>query len=105
MHLLDLGITKYLLEFTRSYLNQMVGMEAVKQMDLRLSDITRYPGLIIVKNSLENVSRFTANDYRNIMKVIIFVIDNIYVEYRDGGIPCERLSGVFYKYMKMYMLL
>ena len=63
MHLLDLGITKYLLEFTRIYLQQKVGMEAIKQMDLRLSGIPRYPGLIIIKNGLENVSRFTANDY------------------------------------------
>jgi len=105
MHLLDLGITKYILEFTRIYLQQKVRMEAIKQMDLRLSGIPRYPGLIIIKNGLENVSRFTANDYRNIMKVIIFVMDNLYVEYREDGISCERLCGVFYKYLKMYMIL
>jgi len=105
MHLLDLGITKYFLEFTRIYLQQKVGMEAIKQMDLRLSGIPRYPGLIIIKNGLENVSRFTANNYRNIMKVIIFVMDNLYVEYREDGISCERLCGVFYKYLKMYMIL
>ena len=105
MHLLDLGITKYLLEFTRIYLQQKVGMEAIKQMDLQLSGIPRYPGLIIIKNGLENVSRFTANDYRNIMKVIIFVMDNLYVEYREDEISCERLCGVFYKYLKMYMIL
>ena len=105
MHLLDLGITKYLLEFTRSYLQYNVGTEAIKQMDLRLGTIPRYPGLIIIKNGLENVSRFTANNYRNIMKVIIFVIDNLYTEYREGGIPCERLCSIFHKYLKMYMVL
>lgn len=105
MHLLDLGISKYLLEFTRNYLQQKVGLGAVKQMDLRLGRIPRYPGLIIIKNGLENVSRFTANDYRNIMKVIIFVIDNLYVEYRGGGMPCERLCEIFHKYLKMYMIL
>ena len=62
MHLLDLGIMKYLLEFTRSYLQSKVGTEAIKQMDLRFSAIPRYPGLIIIKNGLENVSCFTAND-------------------------------------------
>lgn len=105
MHLLDLGISKYLLEFTRNYLQQKVGLGAVKQMDLRLCRIPRYPGLIIIKNGLENVSRFTANDYRNIMKVIIFVIDNLYVEYRAGGMPCERLCEIYHKYLKMYMIL
>jgi hypothetical protein len=105
MHMLDLGITKYLLEFTREYLQQKVNAKAVKEMDHRLCAIPRYPGLIILKNGLENVSKFTANDYRNIMKVIIFVIDNLYVNYKEGGLPCERLCNVYYMYLKMYMKL
>jgi hypothetical protein len=105
MHLLDLGITKYLLEFTRVYLQQKVGGKAVKTMDHRLSAIPRYPGLIILKNGLENISRFTANDYRNIMKVIIFVIDNLYGNYKEGGIPCDRLCDMFHIYLDMYMML
>ncbi|CAB4417896.1 unnamed protein product [Rhizophagus irregularis] len=84
MHMLDLGITKYLLE---------------------LRKIPRYPGLIIFKNGLENITKFTANDYRNIMKVIIFVIDNLYDNYKEGGIMCKKLCNVFYKYLKMYMML
>ena len=105
MHLLDLGITKYLLEFTREYLQQKVNNQAVKEMDHRLCEIPRYPGLIVLKNGLENVSRFTANDYRNIMKVIIFVIDNLYDNHKEGGISCNRLCNIFYKYLKMYMKL
>ena len=105
MHMLDLGITKYLLEFTREYLQQKVSAKAVKVMDHRLCAIPRYPGLIILKNGLENISKFTANDYRNIMKVIIFVIDNLYENYKEGGIPCERLCNVFYLYLTMYMKL
>jgi hypothetical protein len=31
MHMLDLGITKYLLEFTRAYLQQNIGGKAVKE--------------------------------------------------------------------------
>jgi hypothetical protein len=105
MHLLDLGITKYLLEFTRAYLQQNVSNKAVKEMDHRLCAIPRHPGLIIVKNGLENVSKFTANDYRNIMKVIIFVIDNLYDNYSEGGITCEKLCNIFHKYLTMYMML
>ena len=59
-------------------------------------------GLNRCKNGLENVSKFTANDYRNIMKVMIFVIDNLYGNYKEGGIPCERLCEVFHIYL-MYM--
>ena len=107
MHLLDLGITKYLLEFTREYLQQKVNNKAVKEMDHRLCAIPRYPGLIVLKNGLENISKFTANDYRNIMKVIIFVIDNLYYNNynKDGGISCNRLCKIFCNYLKMYMKL
>src|SRR3954470_20746544 len=105
MHMLDLGITKYLLEFTREYLQQKVNAKAVKDMDHRLCTISRYPGLIILKNGLENISKFTANDYRNIMKVIIFVIDNLYENYKEGVILCKRLCKVFYLYLTMYMKL
>jgi Plavaka transposase len=105
MHMLDLGITKYLLEFTRAYLQQKVSRKAVKEMDHRLCAIPRYSGLVILKNGLENVSKFTANDYRNIMKVIIFVIDNLYNDYNEDRISCKRLCNVFYKYLKMYMVL
>ena len=105
MHLLDLGITKYLLEFTRSYLHSKVNAKAVKEMDHRLCAIPRYSGLTILKNGLENVSKFTADNYRNIMKVSIFVIDNLYDNYKEGGISCKRLCSIFYNYLKMYMKL
>jgi len=49
MHMLDLRITKYLLEFTRAYLQQNVGGKVVKEMDHRLCAISRYSGLIILK--------------------------------------------------------
>jgi hypothetical protein len=77
----------------------------VKDMDHRLCAIPRYSGLIIVKNRLENVLKFTVNDYRNIMKVIIFVINNLYENYKEEGIPCERLCNVFFIYLMMYMKL
>lgn len=105
MHMLDLGITKYLIEYTRVYLQRKVSNKAVKEMDHRFSNIPRYPGLIILKNGLENVSKFTANDYRNIMKAIIFVVDELYDVYNEGGISCDRLCNVFYTYLKMYIML
>src|SRR5437763_3067961 len=107
MHLLNLGITKYLLEFTQEYLQRKVSNKAIKEMDHRLCAIPRYPGLIVLKNGLENISKFTANNYKNIMKVIIFVIDNLYYDNydKDGGISCNRLCKIFCNYLKMYMKL
>jgi len=54
------------------------------------------------KNGLKNISKFTANDYHNIMKVIIFVIDNLCDNYNE---ECEKLCNIFHKYLKMYMML
>src|SRR2546423_1705127 len=105
MHMFNLGITKYLIEFTCMYLQQKVNNKAVKEMDHRLCAILRHPGLIILKNGLENVLKFTANDYHNIMKVIIFVIDNLYENYNESGILCKSLCDIFYIYLKMYMVL
>ena len=103
MHLLDLGISKYLLEFTWTYIQQKVGMITIKKMDLWLHIIFQYQELVIIKNNLENILWFTANDYCNIMKMIIFIIDNLFVEYKDGGVPCERLCEIFCKYMEIYI--
>ena len=47
-------------------------------MDYKLYIILQYSSLIIIKNRLENISKFTANNYYNIMKIIIFVINNLY---------------------------
>ena len=74
-------------------------------MDNRLYVILRHLGLIILKNGLENVTKFTANDYRNIMKVIIFITDNLYDNYKEGEISSKRLCNIFYKYLKLYMKL
>lgn len=100
MHMLDLGITKYLLEFTREFLRQKVNARAVMEMNRRLCAILRYPDLIVLKN----ISKFTANDYRNIMKVIVFVIDNLYENY-ENGISCKCLCDIFCIYLKMYIIL
>src|SRR5438874_13161586 len=49
MHMLNFGITKYLIEFTCTYLQQKVNNKAVKEMNHRLYVIPRHSGLIILK--------------------------------------------------------
>ena len=55
-----------------------------------------------MKNGLD-MTRMTANDYRNIMKVIIFVLDNLYSQREGEGVTNVDLSEVFYCFNKMYM--
>ena len=80
----------------------MLVAKPLKKWDHRLCAISRYSGLIILKNGLENISKFTANNYRNIMKVIIFIIDNLCDNHNE---ECEKLCNIFHKYLKMYMML
>lgn len=102
MHTLDLGLFKYMLDYTKALLLDQCGSRIWVIVEQRLASIPRYSGLKIMKNGLD-IMRMTANDYRNIMKVIIFVLDNLYMEQRDPGVTNEDLVNVFYHFNKMYM--
>jgi hypothetical protein len=78
MHHLDLGLFQYQIEYTRNLLNDQYGKSIVDEMDRRLARIPRFPGLKIFTNGIQSIARLTANEYRNLMKVMIFVIDNLY---------------------------
>ncbi len=47
-------------------------------MDHCLAAILHYPGLKIFFNSLKSIARLIASEYHDLMKVIIFVVDNLY---------------------------
>ena len=74
MHHLDLDLFHYQIEYTRQLLPNVL----VDELDHRLATISRYPGLKIFSNGLQSIARLTANEYRNLMKVMVFVIDNLY---------------------------
>src|SRR5437868_10584438 len=76
MYHLDLGLFNYQVTFTRELLKELYG-QVVNELDNRLSSISRFPGLKIFKNGLENIKRFTANEFQNMMKVFLFVIEGI----------------------------
>ncbi|UZO12538.1 uncharacterized protein OCT59_004071 [Rhizophagus irregularis] len=71
MHHLDLGLFNYQVTYTRVLLKELCGQIAVDELDNRLAKIPRFPGLKIFKNGLENIKRFTANEFRNMMKNLI----------------------------------
>ena len=50
-----------------------------------------------------DLTRMTAEELRNIMKIIIFVLDNLYEDYRKPGISNKRLCQVYYKFFQMYI--
>ena len=78
MHYLDLGLFNYQIEFTREYLKNIRGTSTVNEMDRRLSNIPRFSGLKIFSHGIQSIARLTANEYKDLMKIMIFVIDNLY---------------------------
>ena len=74
MHHLDLGLFHYQIEYTHQLLPNVL----VDELDHRLATIPRYPGLKIFSNGLQSIARLTADEYRNLMKVMVFAIDNLY---------------------------
>ena len=80
MHHLDLGLFQYQIIFTRDLLKMQHGNSLVDEMDRRLVKIPKFNNLKIFKNKLQSISRLTANEYRDLMKIMVFVIDNLYNE-------------------------
>ncbi len=80
MHHLDLGLFVYQITFTREILKSQHnnGNILVDKIDRRLAAIPRFPDLKIFSNGLQSIARLTANEYRSLMKVMIFVVDNLY---------------------------
>ncbi|RHZ80488.1 hypothetical protein Glove_134g73 [Diversispora epigaea] len=76
MHHLDLGLYHYQIEFTKGIL----GRSSIDKMNERIGTIPRYPGLKIFSKGLQSIARLTASEHRDLMKVMVFVVDEIFKE-------------------------
>jgi hypothetical protein len=110
MHHLDLGLFNYQVVYTRELLKEVCGQIAVDELDNRLASIPRFSGLKIFKNGLENIKWFTADEFRNMMKVFIFVIEGIVEKHHKEIISSNKakrvdaeLVDVYYLWCKMYL--
>ena len=77
MHHLDLELFNYQITFTYNLLKDLYGASILDKLDNRLANIPRYPELKIFKNGIQSLSRITASEYRNLMKVMIFALDDL----------------------------
>src|SRR5688572_6164868 len=101
MHHIDLGLFKYQLEFTQEILKQVRGTELQKVFDDRLRKIPRFPGLKLLGN-LGHLKVATASDYRHLMKIALFALDDIFDEW--NGITCDELCDNYSKFSNMYLM-
>jgi hypothetical protein len=94
MHHLDLGLFNYQIDYTKELLKTR-GKPIVDKMDERIAMIPRHPGLKVFSRGLQSIARLTANEYRDLMKVMIFVVDDLIN---------EELSEVYVKWNEMYLM-
>ena len=76
-------------------------------MDRRLVVISHYLGLKIFFNGLQSITRLIANKYSDLMKVMIFVMDNLYSKNTkniENFIKNNDLAELYKKWINMYML-
>jgi hypothetical protein len=102
MHHIDLGLFKYQLEFTQEVLKQVGGLELQKNFDERLCQIPRFSGLKLL-SKLGAIKVMTAADYRHIMKIAIFALDEIFDD-EWNQITCTEICNIFAKFSKMYIM-
>jgi len=113
MHHLDLGLFKYMLDYTQSLLIEQCGNWVIEEFNNRLAAIPRFPGLKIFKNGITAIQ--TADEYRNVMKVIISIIDGIfddkdpYIEERkykskNPYICSNQLTSIYFLFVQMYIM-
>jgi hypothetical protein len=100
MHHLDLGLFNYQITFTYNLLKELYGTSILDKLDNRLANIPRFPELKIFKNGIQSLSRITANEYRNLMKVMIFVLDNLDISEALN----KRLLNLYEVWNNMYIM-
>ena len=106
MHHLDLSLFRYQVEFTCEILKLQHSSVLVDELNYRLSEISRYQDLKIFSNGLQ-IARLTANEYRNLMKVMVFVVDNLYGKNDkavNNFISNNDLVKLYVSWNEMYIL-
>jgi hypothetical protein len=104
MHHLDLGLFRWQIEFT---LDLLKSHKLVDELDRRLAMIPRYPDLKVFPKGLQSIARLTASEYRSLMKVMIFVVDNLYGKndkMTEHFINNNNLTKLYECWNKMYIL-
>ena len=103
MHHLDLGLFQYQLKYTIELLESK-NQSLVNEMNQRIATIPRHPNLKIFAGGLQSISRLTANEYRDIMKVMVFVIDDLLSDETSDDSINKKLSEVYVKWNEMYLI-
>jgi hypothetical protein len=92
MHHADLGLFQYQLRFTVELLNLRHGNGPIRILEERLSQIPRYPNLKVFKNGFERLKWLTASEYRNLMRITLFALDDLIPDKKLNKNLCDLFS-------------
>ena len=90
------------MEFIQEILKEVRRTDLQKKFDNRLCQISRFPGLKLF-NKLGHLNVITASDYRHIMKISLFALDEIFGDW-NGEITCKELCEFYMKFSKIYIM-
>lgn len=103
MHHLDLGLYNYQVTFTRDLLREWCGSIGVAEFDNRLAKIPRFPGLKLFKKGLGNIKRFTAAEYRAMMRQLVFVVDGIIEKLHKNSYTVNQVKNINKQLGELYV--
>ncbi|RHZ75419.1 hypothetical protein Glove_214g1 [Diversispora epigaea] len=105
MHHLDLGLFQHQLNFTKILIIKQCGKSVIDEMNNRVKLIPRYKDLKSFSNGFLHLTLLTALEYQSLMKIMIFIVDELY---EDSGSPNfiknNKITEVYLKWNKMYLL-
>ena len=101
MHYLNLGLFYYQIDYIWDLLKNQHDKSLVDEIDRWLAEIPRFSELKIFTNRIQ--SRLIANEYHNLMKVIIFVVNNLYDDTEDF-VKNKDLTKVYVTWNEMYTI-
>ncbi|RHZ52457.1 hypothetical protein Glove_461g20 [Diversispora epigaea] len=74
-------------------------------MNNRIKLIPHYQDLKLFSNSFLHLTLLTASKYRSLMKIMIFIVDNLYQDSkRPNFIKNNKITEIYLKWNKMYLL-
>ena len=86
---------------------KLYGNKLVDKLNRCLAMILCYPNLKVFPKGLQLITRLTTSEYRSLMKVMIFVIDNLYGKndkMMEHFINNNNLTKIYECWNKMYIL-
>ena len=75
------------------------------KMDIRLATITPFNNLRILSKGYQQGVKFTGAEMRDVMKIIVFVLDELSEIDKKDGTSCIKLIECYIKFIKMALFL